>query len=214
MLRATMGVIVKICGITNDADARVAAEAGADALGFVFYRRSPRHVEPQGAARIICRLPPHLVKVGVFVDAAPDLVVEAITRCGLNIVQFHGNEPPEYCTQFGVMSMKAFRVRDSASLGEIEAYRTDALLLDAYDPASPGGTGQKFNWELAIEARRFGRPIFLAGGLTPENVGEAVRVVQPYGVDVSSGVETSPGRKDALKVREFIHAAKEARREG
>jgi phosphoribosylanthranilate isomerase len=128
----------------------------------------------------------------------------------LGIVQFHGDEQPDFCAQFGVMSMKAFRIRDAQSLRALPDFKTDAWLLDAYSPDKAGGTGETFNWDLAIEARKLGRPIFLAGGLTPENVGEAVRRIDPYAVDVSSGVEREPGKKDHGKVRAFINAAKGA----
>jgi len=126
-------------------------------------------------------------------------VIRAIRECGLNLLQFHGDETPEYCLQFGLMSMKAFRMRDAGSLKALANYPTDAWLLDAYTPGKPGGTGEQFDWDLAVEAVKLGRPIFLAGGLTPENVGEAVTRVQPYAVDVSSGVEAAPGRKDHAK---------------
>ena len=203
-----MPVKVKICGITNLPDGMAAAEAGADALGFVFYDQSPRRISVEAAAAFIPQLPPFVIKVGVFVNAPADLVVRAIRECGLNLLQFHGDEPPEYCLQFGLMSMKAFRIRDDASLQALLGYHTDAWLLDAYTPDKPGGTGETFNWDLALEARDWGRPIFLAGGLTPENVAEAVRRARPYGVDVSSGVEAGPGRKDHAKVKAFIQAAK------
>jgi len=203
-----MAVKVKICGITSLADGMTAAEAGADALGFVFYEQSPRGISVEAAAAFIPRLPPFIMKVGVFVNAPEDLVVRAIRECGLNLLQFHGDEPSEYCLQFGLMSMKAFRIRDAASLQALSGYPTDAWLLDAYTPDKPGGTGETFNWDLALEARGLGRPIFLAGGLTAENVAEAVRRARPYGVDVSSGVEAAPGRKDHAKVRAFIQAAK------
>jgi len=205
-----MAVKVKICGITNLPDGMAAAEAGADALGFVFYDQSPRHISVEGAAALIRQLPPFVMKVGVFVNAPADLVLRAVRECGLNLLQFHGDEPPEYCLQFGLMSMKAFRIRDAASLQALHRYSTDAWLLDAYSPGKPGGTGETFNWDLALQARSLGRPIFLAGGLTPENVATAVQRAQPYGVDVSSGVETAPGRKDPAKVRDFIQAAKAA----
>ena len=207
---STMGVVVKICGITNLQDGLAAAEAGADALGFVFYPASPRAISLEAAAKLTPQLPPFLVKVGVFVDAPEAAVLRAIAECGLNLLQFHGAEPPEYCRQFGLMTMKACRVRDAASLEALAHYSTDAFLLDAYAPDKPGGTGAVFNWDLALEAQKLARPIFLAGGLTPENVGEAVRRVRPYGVDVSSGVEAEPGRKDHAKVRAFIQAAKGA----
>lgn len=172
----------------------------------MFYEKSPRQVSLATAAEIARALPPFVVKVGVFVNAPEDLVVRAIGECGLNLLQFHGEESPKFCVQFGVMSMKAFRIRDTKSLEELPHYQTDAYLLDAYSPDARGGTGEKFNWNLAVEAKKFGRPIFLAGGLTPENVADAVRQVQPFGVDVSSGVESSPGKKDPARVRAFIQA--------
>jgi phosphoribosylanthranilate isomerase len=205
-----MSAIVKICGITNAADALAAAESGADALGLMFYSASPRHVPLKTAAEITRQLPPFIIKVGVFVNAPEEDVLRAIGECGLNIVQFHGDETPEYCAQFPVMTIKAFRVRDAGSLKSLADYQTDAWLLDAHVPDKLGGTGASFNWDLALEAQKLGRPVFLAGGLTPENVADAVRRVQPYGVDVSSGVEESPGKKDHAKVAAFIKAAKQA----
>lgn len=205
-----MSVKVKICGITNVEDAIASAEAGADALGLMFYEGSPRHISIDEAAKVVRDLPPLTVKVGVFVDAAEDFIFRAISECGLNLLQFHGNESPEYCLQFGLMSMKAFQVRDAQSLARMADFKTEAWLLDAYSPEKLGGTGEQFNWDLAVEARKWGRPIFLAGGLTPENVAEAIRHVQPYAVDVSSGVEASPGKKDHAKVRAFIENAKAA----
>jgi phosphoribosylanthranilate isomerase len=206
--RHDMPVKVKICGITNLPDGAAAADAGADALGFMFYDQSPRAISIEAAATLIRQLPPFILKVGVFVNAPEDLVGRAIRECGLNLLQFHGDETPEYCLQFGLMSMKAFRIRDAASLQALLGYHTDAWLLDAYSPDRPGGTGETFNWDLALEAQGWGRPIFLAGGLTPENVAEAVRRARPYAVDVSSGVEAAPGRKDHAKLRAFIQAAK------
>jgi phosphoribosylanthranilate isomerase len=206
-----MSVKVKICGITNVEDGIAAANAGADALGFIFYEQSPRYVPIETAATIMRDLPAMIVKVGLFVDAEEEVVYRAIRECGLNLLQFHGAESPEYCVQFGLMSMKAFQVRDAESLARVNDFKTDAWLLDSYSPGKLGGTGEKFNWDLAIEARKLGRPIFLAGGLTPENVAEAVRHVEPYAVDVSSGVEISPGKKDHGKVEAFIQAAKGAR---
>lgn len=205
-----MSTIVKICGITSVADALAVVEAGADAVGLMFYERSPRHVPLAAAAEIARCLPPFAVKVGVFANADPDFVLRAIGECGLNIAQFHGDESPEYCRQFPVMTIKAFRVRDRDSLKPLTHYATDAWLLDAHAPGALGGTGAQFNWDLAVEAGKLGRPIFLAGGLTPENVAEAIRLVRPYAVDVSSGVESAPGKKDAQKVRAFVQAAKGA----
>ena len=207
-----MSTRVKICGITNLADAQVAVAAGADALGFNFYEKSPRFIPTAVAAGISRALPPYTLRTGVFVNPSEELVRRAIGECGLNLLQFHGDEPPDFCTQFGLMSIKAFRIRDAASLNELSKYPTDAWLLDAYVSDTFGGTGEKFNWNLAIEAQRAGKPVFLAGGLTPENVAEAVHQVQPFGVDVSSGVESSPGRKDPVKVRAFIKSAKTSSR--
>jgi phosphoribosylanthranilate isomerase len=203
-----MSVKVKICGITNLPDALAAVDAGADALGFMFFNQSPRNVTIETAAEISRQLPPHILRTGVFVNPPEELVFRAIAECGLNFLQFHGEETPEFCTQFGVMSMKAFRIRDADSLNALAQYNTDAWLLDACSNKGLGGTGEKFDWNLAAEASTRGRLIFLAGGLTPENVEEAVKRVQPFGVDVSSGVESAPGRKDAQKVQAFIRAAK------
>ncbi len=190
---------VKICGITNLADAQAAVAAGADVLGLNFHEESPRHVSMKTAAEISNQLPPFVMRAGVFVNADEDLVTRAIGECGLSLLQFHGDETPEFCAQFGLMSMKAFRIRDAESLKELPKFQTDAYLLDAFSPEARGGTGEKFNWELAVEAQNFGKPIFLAGGLTPENVADAVRKVRPFGVDVASGVESSPGKKITRK---------------
>jgi phosphoribosylanthranilate isomerase len=195
---------VKICGLTSVADALAAAGAGADMIGLMFYDRSPRRLTLPAAVEISRALPPFVQRVGVFVNPAAELVARAIGECSLNLLQFHGDETPEFCTQFGLMSLKAFRIRDEESLVHLGKYNTDAYLLDACSPDALGGTGEKFNWNLAVEAQKFGKPIFLAGGLTPENVADAVRTVRPFAVDVSSGVESSPGKKDVEKVQAFI----------
>jgi phosphoribosylanthranilate isomerase len=222
-------VKVKICGITNLQDALAAAEAGADALGFVFYDRSPRGVTPARVSSITPFLPP-ISKVGVFVDPDPSLLRRAVLECGIDTLQFHGGETPEFLKGLnldalrapvqmrfspmplisakGVCTMKAFRIENEASLDELPKFSTDLWLLDSFVPGTLGGTGAVFNWNLAIRAKAFGTPIVLAGGLTVENVGDAVGKVAPYGVDVSSGVEAAPGRKDLVKVREFIAAAR------
>ena len=205
-----MSVKVKICGITNAADAQHAVECGADALGFIFYEKSPRSVALRTAAEIIKDLPPYILKVGVFVNETPEGVMRTATEAGLTLLQFHGDEPPEFCRQFGLMSMKALRVRDAKSLQTLLEYDTDAWLLDAYSADQPGGTGQTFNWDLATQAQAWGRPVFLAGGLTPDNVGDAIRQVRPFGVDVSSGVEASPGKKEHDRVKRFVEAARAA----
>ena len=201
---------VKICGITSVADAVAAAEAGADMIGLMFYEGSPRHITLAQAAEISRELSPFVLRVGVFVNPPEAQVTRAIAACGLSLLQFHGDESSDFCTQFGMMSLKAVRVRDAESLKALPNYQTDAFLLDAHSPSGLGGTGEKFNWDLAVEAKKFGKPIFLAGGLTPENVADAVRQVQPFAVDVSSGVESAPGKKDAAKVRAFIEAVRVA----
>ena len=205
-----MSVTVKICGITSEADAIAAAEAGADAIGLMFYEGSPRHVTLEQAKAISAALPQHVMRVGVFVNAEEAFVHQALTECMLNILQFHGDETPEECSRYPVMTLKAFRVQGEETLAQLEAYPSAGYLLDAYVKDALGGTGATFNWDLAVRAQEFGKPIFLAGGLTPENVAEAVRKVQPFGVDVSSGVEIEPGRKDAQQMRTFVAAAKGA----
>jgi phosphoribosylanthranilate isomerase len=201
-------VRVKICGITSPEDARAAVEAGADALGFMFYEPSPRCITPEQAAAIIDELPAHVAKVGVFVDADEAMVRTTAATVGLDTLQFHGNEPPNFCARFELQTIKAFRVKDSDSLSQLPDYDTDAWLLDSHVQGMPGGTGERFNWDLAVEAKRFGRPILLAGGLTTDNAAEAVSQVAPFGLDVSSGVEAAPGCKDATKVATFVVSAK------
>jgi len=205
-----MSVKVKICGVTNAADALAAAGAGADMIGLNFYEGSPRHITLATAMEIHRALPPFVLRVGVFVNPDEALVTRAIAECGLSLLQFHGDEPSDFCTQFGVMSLKALRVRDAESLRQLEHFHTDAFLLDAWSKTGLGGTGEIFNWDLAVEAKKIGKPIFLAGGLTPGNVADAVKKVEPFAVDVSSGVESAPGKKDAAKVRAFVAAVKSA----
>ena len=203
-----MSVRVKICGITSIDDAQAAVEAGADALGFMFYEPSPRYLTPEEAGAIIRELPAHVARGGVFVDTDEATIRNTATTAGLDTLQFHGNESPDFCTQFKLRTIKAFRVKDGESLGQLAGYGTDAWLLDSYVQGVPGGTGERFNWDLAVEAKRLGRPILLAGGLTPDNAGEAVDQVAPFGLDVSSGVEAAPGRKDAAKMATLIASAK------
>ena len=187
----------------------VAAE-GADMIGFMFYSQSKRHITIEAAREIHSRLPPFLLRVGVFVNPEAADVTRAIAECGLSLLQFHGDEPSDFCTQFGIMSLKAFRVRNAESIDQLAHYQTDAYLLDAYAASELGGTGEKFNWALAEEAKKYRKPFFLAGGLTPENVGAAIAQVHPYAVDVSSGVESAPGKKDPAKIRAFLRAVHQA----
>lgn len=200
-------VRVKICGITSLDDALMAAEAGADALGFVFFEKSPRFVPVEVVAGIVAKLPPFVQTVGLFVNADRDFVNATTAHCGLDLVQLHGDETPEYCAGIERRVLKAFRIQDATSLDPIENYRVTGYLLDAYSPVAFGGTGLTFNWDIAKAAKAFG-PVVLAGGLTPANVHQAVTEVAPWAVDVSSGVEMTPGKKDPAKVREFIRQAK------
>ena len=205
-----MSVRVKICGVTSIEDAVAAVEAGADAIGFMFYERSPRYVSTNTASSIKNALPPFVARVGVFADATENAIRSAML-CGLSALQFHGNEAPEFVKRFlPITTIKAFRIQNAASLSLLASYNTSAWLLDSYTPAQLGGTGNTFNWDLAFRARKLGRPIILAGGLNPDNVADAVRKVRPYAVDVSSGVESSPGKKDPAKIAAFIQAAKSA----
>jgi phosphoribosylanthranilate isomerase len=203
-----MSVKIKICGITNIEDGLASVEAGADALGFMFYAASPRCLTTERAAKIIRELPPFVARVGVFVDPTEEEVRRAITECGIDTLQFHGEESPAFCGRFGLKTIKAFRIRDEESLKATATYPDQAWLLDSFVAGKRGGTGERFNWDLAREATQRSRRVILAGGLKPENAADAVRKVRPYALDVSSGVESAPGRKDAAKVRAFIAAAK------
>ena len=205
-----MSAFVKICGITSVPDAIAAAAAGADMVGLMFYERSPRYVPLGQAAEISRALPPFVQRVGVFVNPEEALVVEAVSARGLNLLQFHGEEPSDFCTRFGLMSLKAFRIRDTSSLAALKEYQTDAFLLDACSASGLGGTGETFDWDLALEAKNIGKPVFLAGGLTVQNVDAAVKKVRPFAVDVSSGVESAPGRKDPALMQDFIRAVRTA----
>lgn len=205
-------VRIKICGITNTQDALAAVEYGADVLGFVFYEKSPRSITPEVAKGIVSQLPPFITTVGVFVDERPSEIERIVSYAGLNVIQLHGSEPPEEC-DFSRKAIKAIRVRDLGDLESLNRYKwISAFLLDAYSPNILGGTGETFNWDIAIEAKKFGR-IILAGGLTPENVESAIRYVQPYGVDVATGVEREKGIKDHKKLRLFIERARGAFKE-
>jgi phosphoribosylanthranilate isomerase len=206
---------VKICGLTNLQDALIAVEAGADLLGFIFYPPSPRAVTLERAGAIAetvrnAGLPVRLV--GVFVDESLEDVHQVVSHCGLDYAQLHGAESPHTVAALmddGIAVIKAFRVRDDISQGEIARYRATAYLLDAYVAGQPGGTGRPFDWQLAVRvASRF--PVLLAGGLTPNNVAQAVDTVRPWGVDVASGVEAAPGRKDPDQVRRFVAAVRRA----
>jgi phosphoribosylanthranilate isomerase len=203
---------IKICGITNEEDALISIEYGADAIGFVFHQKSPRVVTPETTKSIISKIPPFITTVGVFVNEDRSKVEGIADDTGLDIIQLHGSEPPEAC-HMSKKVIKAIRVKELTDLEPLKRYPVSAFLLDTYSPHAIGGTGQIFNWDIAVEAKKFGR-IILAGGLTPDNVEEAVRWVQPYGIDVSSGVEGDrKGRKDRDKLKLFIETARNASKE-
>lgn len=195
---------IKICGITRPEDGREAARLGADAVGLVFYDQSPRAVTPEQAAEVIAALPPFVTTVGLFVDPSPETVESVLARLPLDLLQFHGDEPPEFCARFGRPWLKAIRMRDGMDLQvEAERYRrARGLLLDTYQPGVPGGTGESFDWGRV--PRELANSIVLAGGLTADNVGAAIKQVRPWAVDVSGGVESAKGIKDAAKLAAFI----------
>ena len=202
-------VKVKICGITNIDDALTAVGFGADMLGFVF-AESPRRISPEKARDIVKDVPPHIVTVGLFVNEDAQRVREITAAAGLRAIQLHGDESPEYVSGFSpdaLQVLKAFRVSGRDDLASINQYQCDAILLDTKVEGVAGGSGEVFEWEI-LEDTSFSRPVILAGGLTPDNVAQAVERVHPYAVDVSSGVECSPGRKDKELLRRFISNAK------
>jgi phosphoribosylanthranilate isomerase len=202
--------LVKICGITNAGDARVAADAGADAVGIIF-AESPRRVDVEEARRISIALPENVIRVGVFVDEDPAEVLMISREVGLDLAQLHGDEPPETVTalrEAGVKVMKALRVESAATLEAIDEFEADLFLLDAYSTRARGGTGERFDWGVAKSLK--GRDnIVVSGGLGPENVREAVEFFEPFGVDASSSLEDGPGRKNGELVRRFVLAAKD-----
>jgi phosphoribosylanthranilate isomerase len=201
-------VKVKICGITNREDAETAVRFGADAIGLVFYEKSPRRVSPEEAKEIIAVLPPFITRVGVFVNPSEHFVRDMIEFLGLDRVQLHGDESPAFCRMFGSRTIKAARIKDPESVRCLEKFPVKTFLLDTYTEDRFGGTGKIFDWSLAVKAKKYGN-IILSGGLNPENISEAIRIVEPYGVDVSSGVEERPGKKDPLKIKRFMKTIKE-----
>lgn len=204
---------VKICGITNLADARLVADLGADMIGFNFYAGSKRYVSPEHAASFVDALTGGITRVGVFVDASVNEILLAQRLVKLDAIQLHGNESARYIAELrdrvDATMIKAIRVRSASDIDSAKAFGADAILLDAYSSADFGGTGETFDWQLA-ESAGAGIKLLLAGGLTPENVAEAIRIVRPYGVDVASGVESSPGTKDPKNLEAFIKNAQNA----
>ncbi|HKV45043.1 MAG TPA: phosphoribosylanthranilate isomerase [bacterium] len=195
-------VRVKICGIRQLDEALAAVDAGANAIGLNFWRPGRRYVPPEIARAIARALPPFVARVGVFVDEEPETIRAIAALCGLDALQLHGSESPEFCRQFDRPVIKGVKVRSAQSVDGLSRYGAAALLLDAHVPGEMGGTGRTFDWSLAVRAKEAG-PVILSGGLTPENVDEAIRVAAPYAVDVASGVETD-GQKDPAKIRAFV----------
>ncbi len=206
-----MPIKIKICGITNLEDAKASVEAGADALGFVFYAQSLRCIEPGVAQHIIAQLPPFVLSVGVFVNHEQETIRNIFDQCGLAFAQLHGDETPAFCESLGRPVLRALRLRDRGSLLALAEYKgrigVRGFVVDAFSSEAYGGTGQIVDWSLAHEVAQ-AAPILLAGGLTAQNVQEAIEHVQPYGVDVSSGVEDCPGKKDHKKIRAFTQATR------
>ena len=200
---ANLQIKVKICGMTQLKDALFAVEQGVDAVGFIFYKKSPRAVTMKTVREIITKLPPLVHTVGVFVNESAERVNKIADYCGLDLVQLHGEESPAFCRKIHRRVIKAFRVKDLQSIKQLEKFPVSGFLLDTFSDDLHGGTGKTFDWNLALPAKKMG-PVILAGGLTPRNILQAVRQVRPYGVDVCSGVEKSPGIKDLEKVRAFL----------
>ena len=196
-------VKVKICGMTQLKDAAFAVEQGADAVGFIFYNKSPRSVTMKAARDIILKLPPLVDTVGVFVNESVDRINKVANYCGLDLVQLHGEESPAFCRKIQRRVIKAFRIKDLQSVKQLEKYSVSGYLLDTFSDNLHGGTGKIFDWNLALPAKKMG-PVILAGGLTARNILQAIRQARPYGVDVCSGVEKLPGVKDPEKVRAFL----------
>ncbi|MGH8472039.1 MAG: phosphoribosylanthranilate isomerase [Gammaproteobacteria bacterium] len=207
----TARVRIKICGITRGSDAWAAAEHGADAIGLVFYPHSPRAVNVGQALEILAGLPPFLTRVGLFVDTGEDEIRALLKHVALDVLQFHGDEPPEYCRSFGKPYVKAIRVREGVDIPALCRIYADAsaLLLDSFVTGSPGGSGQTFDWAAIPE--QLEKPIILAGGLSPDNVASAIAAARPYAVDVSGGVERAKGIKDEEKLRRFMRTVWDAR---
>jgi phosphoribosylanthranilate isomerase len=209
-----MGTKVKICGNTSYEDAALALDLGADAVGFIFYDRSSRYVAPSVVREISRRLPPFAVKVGVFVNEFNvNTVRAAADECRLDVVQLHGGESPEYCARLADrVVVKALRVNEDFDPAHVADFPVQSILLDAYDADTYGGTGRLFDWSKAVAAKQHAR-IILAGGLNPENVSLAIKMVKPYAIDVCSGVESKPGHKDKLLLRSFMHEVERTRAE-
>jgi len=202
-------VKVKFCGITNDRDAMTAVKLGVDALGFIF-APSPRQITPEQAGRIIHSLPPFVQTVGVFVNEDLDTIRELMGFCGFQWVQLHGDEPPQRCRELMPHVIKAFQIKDESSLSSIEDYReyVGSILLDTYSKEKRGGTKKTFDWNLALRCKKYGKPIILSGGLGPSNVEKAISKVEPYALDINSGIEDAPGQKNPVLMKALMDTIK------
>lgn len=199
---------IKICGITNIEDAILAIDLGADALGFIFYRESKRYIDSSEARDIISELPPFITTVGVFVNQDSDEIMDTKENAGFDTIQLHGDESTELCKNLGERVIKTIRVRDTINSEEVQSYPVQAILFDTYSTKGYGGTGESFSWEI-LEDLNTSKRIILSGGLSPENVSQAIRIVKPYAVDVSSGVEEYYGKKSPEKLKKFIEAVRD-----
>lgn len=200
---------IKICGITNIEDAFLAVDLGIDALGFIFYRKSKRYISPERARDIILKLPPFTTPVGVFVNQDMKELHAIRKEVGFDVFQLHGDESPEYCRELGVNVIKVIRVQKEIAPRDIEIYPTNAILFDTYSPNEYGGTGESFNW-LLLEGMHVSKHFILSGGLNSENVDKAIQIVNPYAVDVTSGVEDYPGKKNKDRLKRFVEAVRNA----
>ena len=201
---------IKICGITNFKDASKSLDYGADALGFIFYKNSKRFTDPADALKIIKELPPFVTKVGVFVNSSLRQINKITRELAINAVQLHGDETPEFCSKIPYTAIKALRVNDPEDLKKVDSFTVKAILFDTHSGSEYGGTGKTFDWKI-LKKLKTDKNIILSGGLNPGNVEQAIKSVRPYAVDVSSGVEKSPGIKDHKKIKHFIEAVKYAR---
>jgi phosphoribosylanthranilate isomerase len=200
---------VKICGITNFEDAAKSLDCGADALGFIIYQKSKRYIKPSEALKIIKELPPFVTKVAVFVDSPFRHITKITNELCINTIQLHGNETPDFCSKFRHTVIKALRIKDSVDRQQVDSFPTQAILFDTFSDAEYGGTGKSFDWKV-LKRLNTDKKIILSGGLNPDNIEQAIRTVRPYAVDVSSGVEKSPGIKDHKKIKNLIEAVKNA----
>jgi phosphoribosylanthranilate isomerase len=200
---------IKICGITNKHDALNAIALNIHAIGFIFHKHSPRYVSPETLESFMLDIPPFISTVGVFVNSTHEEIMDTVRRCKLNTIQLHGDESPEFCMQFDLPIIKAFRIKEESDLKSIPQYKgiVNGYLLDTKVENIHGGTGKTFDWGLAIEAKLYDIPLILSGGINAENVGKAIKMVQPYAIDLSSGVEKEPGIKDYQKIKNLIQAS-------